>query len=479
MSILPARTSIGVKLALRYGLTLLAALSLFAFGVGSLVEGRINAEARLVLRVHVSDLVDGYEAIAADQGTAAANEWVLQRARDRIGSADRSIGLGFEVLGKDGSRLLSVGSLAGADVPIDRRLVQGQRAEMLRAVNLGREYAFLCLTEAVTGGFLRAAVSTERFARNAADVRAIFLWSIPLLLVVAGGAGWFLSRSALAPIADITAARRVGSDAEGFIPTHGSGDELDRLAETLNEMIGGIRAGVERLRRFSANAAHELRSPLGRILHHLDQLEASGTDPAELAAAAGIRAEVGEMNDRIEALLRLARFEQGLAPEQATETDIGLLVENVGSFFEAEAWSHGIGFEVESEPGLRVLGDASWLVSAVSNLVSNAIKYCSRGDSIVVRARAEGPDVRIDVADTGPGLEASHAETIFERFERASADHGRPGSGLGLAIAREVARAHGGEVELSTKPGRGSTFSLIIPRLAPETGAPSETEADR
>ncbi len=467
MRLLPARTSIGVKLALRYGFTLLAALSLFAFGVGSLVERRINGEARLALQFQVADLVDGYHEEVDRQGREAAVAWLASRAGHRVDGEQASLGLGIELILTDGTRPVSVGSLSGKALPLDRRLVAGSRSAVLRAVNLGGQYAHLSLTEAVDGGFLRTTLSTERFARNAADVRRIFLWSIPMLLLVAGSGGWFLSRGALAPIARINdAARRIGANAEGWIPTTGSGDELDRLADTLNEMVGRVRSGVDHLRRFSGNAAHELRSPLNRIMQHLDQLEGSLSGASDREDVEAIRGEVDQMTRRIDSLLRLARVEQGLLPGQLGSVDATALVENVASFFEPEAESLGMAFEVRCEPNLETSGDLEWLSTALSNLVSNAIKYGSPGGRVAIVGSLVDQCIHIAVTDTGPGLPVSEVEAVFERFERATNDHSIPGFGLGLPIAREIARAHGGDVAISTKLGHGSTFTLIVPERA-------------
>ena len=471
MRLLPAHTSIGVKLALRYGLTLLAALSLFALGVGSLVERRINGEAELALRFQVADLVDDFHEAAKAGGRTAALEWLAARAVHRVEGAQKSLGLGIELVLLDGTRPVSVGSLEGRDFPIDRRLVAGSRASVLRAVNLGDAYAYLILTEVVDGGFIRVALSTERFAKNVDDVRRIFLWSVPVLLLVAGGAGWFLSRSALAPIARINAAaREIGSNEAGWLPTTGNGDELDRLASTLNEMVQRIRTGVDRLSRFSGNAAHELRSPLNRIVQQLDQLAAGPSGPEIETEIDAIRDEVTRMTRRIDALLRLARIEQGLLPDQAASVDMTALVDNVASFFEPESEDRGIDFVVECAPGLTLSGDAEWLSTALSNLVSNAIKFSGHGGRVRIHAVAEGTGLSVSVSDTGPGIPESESETIFERFERASGSGHVQGFGLGLPIAREIARAHGGDIRVSTKVGAGSTFTLVLP-TNPRTGS--------
>ena len=171
------------------------------------------------------------------------------------------------------------------------------------------------------------------------------------------------------------------------------------------------------------------------------------------------------MAREIEAMLRLARIEEGLSEEQRRPVDVAAAVDHVASFFDAEAEEAGARLEVAAEPGLRVLGDPEWIQTALSNLVSNAIKYGGGRGTIRVQARSEGRAVRIEVSDEGPGIPTERLEEVFERFGRAGPAGQRPGFGLGLPITREIAHAHGGRVDVTSGPRRGTTFTMTLPAL--------------
>lgn len=463
---LPRRISIGTRLALQYGLALLASLVFFALLVEAQVERRISHEAQLVLRIQLVDLVDDFGERKAAAGWTEAEAWFAHHASLIAASADPSIGLGVQLLRADGSSAVAVGSLAGAEVPVDRDLLQGRRSQSYRAVNLGREHAYLTLTQRVGDGLIRVAVDTSRFSRNVEDIRRIFLVSIPLVLLVSSGAGFLLSRRAMHPISRINrVARRITSQRlHASIPTTGSGDELDELAETLNAMIERIQSGVLRLERFSANIAHELRSPLNRIRNRIEELGQHTLLASEQRVALdALRAEVETMSREIEAMLRLARFEQGLSPEQRQPIDLAELVRTVVDFFEPEAQARDLGIEFDLRAGPKVEGDEVWLRMMASNLVSNALKYSDAAGRIRVRLDQQGGVARITFSNSGEGIPAERLASIFERFERGPGGRREQGFGLGLPIAREIARAHGGDIGVSSQVGHGATFVVTLP----------------
>ena len=464
MTLLSGRVSIGTRLAIQYGLALLTSLVLFALLVEAQVERRISREAQILLRLQLVDLVDDYNDRATAGGTEQAEAWLARHAALITASADPAIGLGVELLGPDGSSIFGIGSLENVELPVDRELLRGHRDRSFRAVNLGREAPYLSLTEAVQGGLIRVAVDTTRFSDNVDDIRRTFLISIPLVLLVSCVAGFLLSRRAIRPLAEINrVARRITSqNLEASIPISGSGDELDQLAETLNAMIERIRLGVRRLGRFSANVAHELRSPLNRIRIRLDELTVQETLSGEQREALEtVRRDVDGLSREIEAMLQLARFEQGLSPEQRKPVELGGLVETVVDFFEPEAQARMIGIDIEIERAVEIEGEEVWLRMMLSNLVSNAIKYTRRDGHIRIALQA-GPEMgRISVSDTGPGIEAEHLDSVFERFERGT--QREDGFGLGLPIALEIARAHGGDIEVRSQVGHGTTFVVTLP----------------
>jgi two-component system heavy metal sensor histidine kinase CusS len=278
--------------------------------------------------------------------------------------------------------------------------------------------------------------------------------------------GWWLARGSLSPIARITrTARRItGSNLAETIPVHGSGDELEQLAETLNQMILRIRESVERIHRFNSNAAHELSTPLNAIRNQLGVTLDRARDPDEYRRVLeDVSGQVEHLSRAVEAMLRLSRSEAGLDPARVERLELGPLLEEVVEFFAPVASERGIALAYVAPEGLAVRGDRAWLQQAFSNLLDNAIKYGRSGDAIRIDAERRGAKALVAVSDTGPGIPAAELETIFDRFQRADRDRSRPGFGLGLALVREIALAHGGRVEVASEEGKGSTFSVWLP----------------
>jgi heavy metal sensor kinase len=289
---------------------------------------------------------------------------------------------------------------------------------------------------------------------------------LPITIVLTGGLGWLLARGSLAPIQRINqAARRIsGANLDESIPTSGSGDELDQLAETLNAMMGRIREGVERIRRFNSNAAHELRTPLSHICGRIETILARPRREEEYRdALAQVLVEAQELAAGVNAMLRLAQSEAGIPRERRQRVALGPLLETLVEFFEPLAEERGISIAAGPFPKVAVEGDGSWLRQLFSNLVDNAVKYCEGGNRIRVEARVEGGEVRVSVSDDGPGIAKEELPEIFERFERGSRQQGRPGFGLGLPLAREIARAHGGRIAAASDPGRATTLTVWLP----------------
>ncbi len=451
-------------MALRYGAALAFSLLLFAALVEAQVERRVNRQAEFLLRLQLVDLVDDFDGHTRSEGGAHARAWLSGHAGLLASNADPQIGLGIELLDRDGQSLESFGSLVGHRLPLDHRLRGAELERSVRAANLGGRYAYLVATAPVEDGFLRVAVDTEQFADNVREIRRIFLVSIPIVLAISAFGGWFLSRGALKPIAEInrTARRISASNIDTRIPTSGSGDELDQLVGTLNDMIARIRDGMQRIERFSANAAHELRSPLHRIAQQIEGLLSDPTrSEAERQSFETMAESVAIMTREIEALLQLSRVEQGIPEGRRRRVDLGQTLSLVGEFFRPDAEARGLELSTIVADGCFVHGEETWLRQLASNLVGNAIKYTPAGGRVEIRAAREAGDVILEVTDSGPGVPIERRQGIFERFERGT-DSGEPGFGLGLPIAREIVRAHGGTISVSDAPGGGSRFSVRL-----------------
>jgi len=468
---MPRRFSIGVRWALRYTAAMAVTLGVFALFVHDEVARRVNREARLLTEVEANALVDSIRTQTEEHSPDEVRAWLEARIAREVREADPELGLGLEFLDAGGRRVAVAGSLAGYRLPVPHDLLRGEQLRRTRAVNLGDEHAHLVTVTAAPGGFVRVAVDGRRYAENVDHIRDVLLAILPVVLLVTALVGWALARSSLGPIARITrtAQRITGSNLREQIPTAGSGDELDQLAETLNQMILRIRENVERIHRFNANAAHELSTPLNAICNQLGVTLEHGRDPGEYRRVLeDVLERVDHLSGAVESMLRLSRTEAGLDPGRVCEVEIGPLLELVIEFFAPVAADRGIELAFVPGPALSVRGDPAWLQQVFSNLVDNAIKYGRHGDRIRIEVERRDGWGAVTVADTGPGIPPEELSTIFDRFQRADRDRSRPGFGLGLSLVREIALAHGGRVDVESEPGKGTRFTVWLP--VPATG---------
>jgi len=228
------------------------------------------------------------------------------------------------------------------------------------------------------------------------------------------------------------------------------------------------RRRIDAVRRdFVANVSHELKTPVGALSLLAETLDGE-EDPEIIAVLAGrVGAEAERLGRIIDELLDLSRIEAQEAPE-SVPVEVEAVLADASRPLRAVAEAAGIDLQVDRvDPDVSVLGERRDLVSAVSNLIDNAIKYSERGSQVRVAVGLEADLVRIDVSDQGIGIPAGDRERIFERFYRVDRARSRltGGTGLGLSIVRHVVANHGGEVRVSSQEGEGSTFSLLLPVL--------------
>jgi signal transduction histidine kinase len=236
-----------------------------------------------------------------------------------------------------------------------------------------------------------------------------------------------------------------------------------RLSETLDEIQALDRAKTD----FFNNVSHELRSPLTLILAPLDDVVAGRTPPGgERAAFESMHRNASRLLHLINQLLDLAKIDAGEMKILPTPTDLSDLVQSALKGFEAAAQKKGLALDFRAPASMAPVGvDPSWIESAVTNLVANALRLTKSGGTVRVQIEDVGSEVIISVADDGPGIAPEDQVKVFERFAQAdSAKRAIGGTGIGLALVREAARLHGGDIKLVSELGKGSTFSLNLPR---------------
>ncbi len=298
------------------------------------------------------------------------------------------------------------------------------------------------------------------------DLLQLLLIGEPVALLLASLAAYWVAAAALRPVEAMRArAESISAAApRERLPVPSSGDEIARLGETLNEMLGRLGEALEHERAFVADASHELRTPLAILSTELELALAEGRSPAELRAALASAAEEADrLTQLAEDLLTIAQTEGGVLPLRLGPVALDEVLAGVRRRFSRRAAEEGREIVVAAG-GLEVVGDRLRLDQAVGSVVDNALRY---GAGTVTIAAARGGDaVEITVRDQGPGFPEEFIGRAFERFSRASQSRRDGGSGLGLAIVRTVARAHGGEAQAANLPGGGAEVTLRIPARA-------------
>jgi len=456
--------SIGAKWTLRYTAVMLLTVSGFSVYVYERAESRFDNDAKVLIDLQLDQLLEFVDAHPGD-----VEMWRVQSGRQVV-AADPDLRLGIQIFDAEGRELVAAGSAQGSGLALPPNVARGSHSKDLREVDVtGHGYPFLALAgRNYDGTTAQVLVYSRLFARSLARLRAAFLSALPVLLVVTAALGWGLTRGSLRPIAAMNrTARRISTrQLDGRIPTTGSGDELDELAQTLNDMIGRIREGVERMQRFSVDAAHQLRTPLAALQNQIDVTLANPRSAEEYRAVLGdLLYQVGTLSDTVNGMLRLAQSEGGLEAAHRVRVEIDPLLAEVVDFFGALGEERGLEITLTSESKCAVDGDAVWLHQLFANLIHNALQYTPEGGRVEVGAQREGTEVAIAVRDNGRGMSEADRSIAFSRYQRgsaASADSSS-GLGLGLALAREIARAHGGTIELESEPGYGSTFTVRLP----------------
>ena len=304
----------------------------------------------------------------------------------------------------------------------------------------------------------------------AAGIGVAFLFSI--------GGAYFLARAALRPVDAIVSSARemTESDLTKRLPVTNPKDEIGRLVTTINGLLAKLEAAFTRReeaftrqRRFAADASHELRTPLTSISGHARMLDewALEEDPKKAKHSVGaIRREADRIRDLVESLLHLSRGDEG-APMEVEPHDIAAIAEEAVQT--AQTVANGKVSVEYAPPGdaVQATVDRDRILQVASILLDNAVKYMQEGGSVTVRVWEKGDRAVLEVSDTGMGIPEDQLPLVFERFHQVDPSRAEGGAGLGLSIARQIAEAHGGEIEARSVPGEGSTFTLLLPRKDP------------
>jgi signal transduction histidine kinase len=296
------------------------------------------------------------------------------------------------------------------------------------------------------------------------NVTVALIFAEGIAIVIAALVGWFISRQISRPVLSLTvgAEQMARGDHAARVRVAGR-DEFGKLAHTFNEMAEQVEVTIASLRRFVADAAHELHTPLTAL--HAD-LELAATDSHEsrrLAYIARARTQAHLLELLTNNLLDLSRLESKSRPASFHPVDVTRLVQDLSEVAASRAEQMNQQFKVEApETPVFVTGDEMQLRRAVINLLDNAIKFTPEGGTVGVAVQRTGSNVNIVVNDTGIGIPADDLPQLFSRFHRGRNANNYPGSGLGLAIIRAIVDGHRGQIEVRSVPG-DTRFTMQLP----------------
>jgi heavy metal sensor kinase len=363
-----------------------------------------------------------------------------------------------------------------ADIAVDASTVaaaqNGQSVyETIDAPN--RQYRMLTAPLSVEGrrfAVIQVAQSLDTELNTLESLRRLLWITVPVTLILATIGGVVLSQNAFAPMERVrrsVEAIIADNDLSHRVGTSLTDDEVGRLAQTFDRLLERIQGAMNRERQFSADASHELRSPLTALKGELSVTLARPRTAEEYRhVLEQLEDTVDEMSLLVEDLLSLSRATAGIL--RVETFDIAQLLAHTHERLNALVATRGLTLATSTEPAsLPLVADRLKIQRVLTNLIDNAIRYTPRGGGITARIYRDDAHVCIEVADTGIGIAAEHLPHVFERFYRADnarTRDGSGGSGLGLAIADAIVRAHGGRITVRSTLGRGTTFTVSLPQ---------------
>ena len=461
------KLSIGLRLTLWY---------LAIFALGQIVFG---AGMWLILRHNLYDLIDdGLEAQVDDLKNFLASQKPdasLAKLKEEVDEAYAIEHPGdyLEIHAENGeliyrSAFLKEHPLTVAPPPRGHEAIFRNRRFDHRPVR------FMLLTLEASGHSYTIAMGAP--ADDVAETLTLFRFYLllfaPLLLLVAAGGGYWLSRRALSPVdALVQSAREIsGTNLSRRLQKLSTGDELQRLSDTLNEMLGRIEAAFQRIAQFTADASHELRTPVSLIRTEAElALRRSRGEDEYKESLRHILSEAERTTALIEQLLALARSDSGHETLQMQPVDLSAILRSVVDAWTQVATMRTLQFTANIDAhDSFVMGDDGMLRRVADVLLDNAFKYTPSSGSVSLSLEKKGESAWITVQDSGPGIAEQDLSRIFERFYRVDKARSRAqgGVGLGLAIAEWIVTQHRGSITVKSVPGHGATFHVQLPMLA-------------
>ena len=343
-------------------------------------------------------------------------------------------------------------------------------ANEVRTVEQGGEEILvydLAVDMSVTQIWIRGMVSADDHSGLARVLMLVSIALLPVLLVLSVGGGWLIATAAFRPMEKIIEASDSIYDAKDLsarLNISRGPSEMRRLAAAFDRMFDRLQRSFEAERQFTADASHELRTPITVILAQCDRAKRKDVTREDHLRSIAVIEEQGEkMSALVQSLLSLTRLSQGTDRYPMSRGDLSALVEGCCEGFMPSDY-RGISFEKSIEANLETGFNAELISRLVQNLLQNAYKYGREGGHVWLSLRREGEKLRLSVRDDGIGIAPGDLPHVWQRFWQADPSRGEDGgSGLGLAMVEEIARLHGGSARVKSEPGKGSEFIIELP----------------
>jgi len=457
-----------LPIRLRVTLVFASVMAVVLAGVGLFLYVRLGSELDATIAQGLRSRAGDVSALVeeADAGLAQSGRSPLTERGENIA----------QILNVSGRVVDGTPSLRGRPLLATRDLRRALRGTIFVTVDRGRDGVRLLATPVrAQDQRLVVVVGTQLDDRHDAvrNLGGLLLIGGPIALLLAALAGFGALTVALRPVESMRRRAAAIDDAAAGqrLPVPLAEDEISRLGDTLNAMLGRLEAAFARERTFVSDASHELRTPLAILKTELELALRGGRSIDELEDALRSAAEeTDRLVQLAEDLLVIARSDEGLLAIRHGDVVAGDILEVVRERFARRADDQRVQMTASAPGGLDLVADRLRLEQALGNLVDNALRH--GGQRIELLAAVCDDAVELRVRDDGPGFPADFIDTAFERFTRADSARGRGGSGLGLAIVAAIAKAHGGEVAAANRPEGGADVCVRVPRSAePRTPA--------
>jgi heavy metal sensor kinase len=453
-------STLAVRLTLWYAgiftiSTLVAFLALY-FVISTVLKERTDQD--------FLDDVQEYSAMRATEG--------IDRVKSEIAwevSSDGAEHVFLRLLSMDGEELLSTDMSAWQGVGSGRHALQKLKngaPHVLETLDLPEHEFQVRSVYGIIGPdlVLQIGESLEEDTEFLELHRKIFVPLMAVMVIIAAFVGWLLAKRALRGVEEVTeTAIEISEGAlDKRVPHKIRGEEIERLANTFNYMLDRINVLIKEMREMSDNIAHDLRSPLARIRGAAEMALTTSTSEEHRVFAANMIEDCDRLIGIINTMLDIAEAESGVAEITLEEVDIARVTRRACELFQAIAEENAVRITTELPDSCVVYGEARKLQRMVANLLDNALKYTPPEGTVTVSVNADNGQVAISISDTGVGISEDDLPHIFKRFYRCDISRAKGGTGLGLSLVQAIVHSHGGSVNATSHPGKGSTFTVIL-----------------